>query len=808
MSRYFAGVFCALVLLIGERCLAEEQAGAQAYSKRTSRGTVRLFGGGRRADVGDVIEKRCVVCHGCYDAPCQLKLSSNRGLRRGASKHVVYNSKRLWDAQPTRLGIDARKEHDWRKLGFYPVIGGASPADSSVSTLAQLLALARSNPPVADAPLDKGVSLDLHRALSCPKPSEIDAYLSANPRGGMPYGTAPLTDANYKLLEEWAQTGDPLPETSRKVPLAVANVIARFELFLNAPDKRRALVARYIYEHLFLAHLHIEGDDDAHYFRMIRSPTSPGEASGLATGQAQEQRRGQAPAEIPTRRPFDDPGPDPFYYRIVPVVDTVLHKEHIVYEIGLKRIARYHQIFFEADWRVSRLPDYSNQAGGNPFSTFAEIPATARYQFLLDDALFFVRSFIRGPVCYGQVAVDVIEDRFWVAFLDPAADLSLREPDYLRSITPALELPVAEADGDIVERLFSFSMTSSMDYLRRRNSAYSDEATGYAGLNYASIWDGDGGKNNGALLTIYRNFDSASVVTGFVGAIPKNAWIIDYPLFERLYYNLVAGFDVFGNVAHQLTTRMYMDDLRREGEAIFLSFLPRHRRRAYFNSWYRGEFSQLDEWLEATPIDVNVPTGIKYQSDRPKAEFLETLVRRRPGSWPTYDPINRCQLETCANSSAVKGELRRLVGDVAPWAKFFPDVALLVLKDPRRQNKIFSVVNDKAHLNVAFVFLEEERREPSSDRLTIVPGQFTSYPNFFFKARADQLAKFVDHVLRIRSQADYLDLVLKYGIRRSSPEFWPTYDLIQAQLRTQNPREAGLLDLNRYKDPKVDDPLD
>ena len=26
--------------------------------------------------VKPVLEKRCVVCHGCYDAPCQLKLSS------------------------------------------------------------------------------------------------------------------------------------------------------------------------------------------------------------------------------------------------------------------------------------------------------------------------------------------------------------------------------------------------------------------------------------------------------------------------------------------------------------------------------------------------------------------------------------------------------------------------------------------------------------------------------------------------------------------------------------------------------------
>lgn len=29
-----------------------------------------------RDDVRPVLERRCVVCHGCYDAPCQLKLGT------------------------------------------------------------------------------------------------------------------------------------------------------------------------------------------------------------------------------------------------------------------------------------------------------------------------------------------------------------------------------------------------------------------------------------------------------------------------------------------------------------------------------------------------------------------------------------------------------------------------------------------------------------------------------------------------------------------------------------------------------------
>ena len=43
------------------------------------------------------------------------------------------------------------------------------------------------------------------------------------------------------------------------------------------------------------------------------------------------------------------------------------------------------------------------------------------YRFLLDEAEFFIMNFIKGPVCRGQMALDVIEDRFWVYFVDPAS---------------------------------------------------------------------------------------------------------------------------------------------------------------------------------------------------------------------------------------------------------------------------------------------------------------------------------------------------------------------------------------------------
>ena len=36
-----------------------------------------------------IIDRRCVVCHGCYDAPCQLKMSSMDAIDRGANTQKV-----------------------------------------------------------------------------------------------------------------------------------------------------------------------------------------------------------------------------------------------------------------------------------------------------------------------------------------------------------------------------------------------------------------------------------------------------------------------------------------------------------------------------------------------------------------------------------------------------------------------------------------------------------------------------------------------------------------------------------------------
>src|SRR5574343_1301035 len=67
--------------------------------------------------VRPILDRRCVTCHACYDAPCQLKLTRYDGITRGASPDAVYSSTRLAAASPTRLGFDATTNAAWRGQG-------------------------------------------------------------------------------------------------------------------------------------------------------------------------------------------------------------------------------------------------------------------------------------------------------------------------------------------------------------------------------------------------------------------------------------------------------------------------------------------------------------------------------------------------------------------------------------------------------------------------------------------------------------------------------------------------------------------
>lgn len=144
-------------------------------------------------------------------------------------------------------------------------------------------------------------------------------------------------------------------------------------------------------------------------FALVRSTTPPG----------------QPVNRIATRRPYDEPNVDRVYYRLVAYPATIVDKTHQPYALNDNKLDRIQELFIKPDYDVKELPSYKPTVAANPMTAFAALPVEARYNFMLDNAQNTIMSFIKGPVCRGQLALNVINDRFWV-FL-----LTLKLPNYL-----------------------------------------------------------------------------------------------------------------------------------------------------------------------------------------------------------------------------------------------------------------------------------------------------------------------------------------------------------------------------------------
>jgi hypothetical protein len=731
-----------------------------------------------RRDVQPLLDRRCVVCHACYDAPCQLKLTAWEGIARGASKDRVYDGGRLTEAPPTRLFEDAQRASQWRDKGFHPVLNerAASPqADLAASVLERMLALKRRNPLPADPVLPKTFDFSLDRHQQCARLDQFDGFEREYPQWGMPYGLPGLSDEEHALLARWLAAGAP-DEGPPPLASSVERQVKQWEEFLNGDSLKQRLASRYLYEHLFLAHLYFESEPAPAYFRLVRSATPPG----------------QPVAPIATRRPYDDPGVARVYYRLVPERESIVAKTHMPYALGPQRMARWRAWFIEPGYAVDALPSYEPAVAANPFVAFRALPVKARYRFLLDEAQFTIMNFIKGPVCRGQLALDVIEDRFWVFFADPERDPLNADAEFLARESGNLRLPAeAGSDAGILAPWLEYSRLETR-YLQAKSAFLERQFGGPERIGLNFVWDGER-RNPNAALTVFRHFDSASVVQGLVGDPPKTAWVIGYPLLERIHYLLVAGFDVFGNAGHQLNSRLYMDFLRMEGEFNFLILLPQDERTRLRDHWYRGATREVKDYVYGRRAFFDQDSAIEYRSTDPLAE-LYGLLRARLGPAPKA----RFTLDT-VEDAALRRDLDALAGLRGASLAWLPEVAVLRIDAPPGPARYFTLLRDTGHSNVSHVFAEGQEILPRENGLTVVPGFIGAYPNALYAVRHGELAGFTAAVGALSSEADYRVLADRHAVRRSRADFWAHSDALQDAYAAWAPVEAGLLDYNRLE---------
>ena len=725
--------------------------------------------------VKSILDNRCAVCHGCNDAPCQLNLASHTGVTRGANREQVYAT-RVLAMQPTRLFFDAQSNAAWRAKDFHPVLTerAATPeAEREAGVLYRMLRLKQRTPGPTGGLLPKDrFDFSLDRAQQCPAVEGMDAYERKHPEWGMPFGLPALAPAEHQALARWIEAGAPAAAAA-PLPPAYEHRVARWEAFLNADSLKARLASRYIFEHWFIAHLFFDDLPGNEYFELVRSRTPPGKPIEV----------------IATRRPYDDPGVPRAYYRLRRVSETLLAKTHMPYALNDARLARLKAWFIDAPYEVSALPSHEPAVASNPFAAFRELPVEARYRLMLEEAQFTLMGFIKGPVCRGQVAVDVINDHFWVMFERPDAGKALLSAAFFARELANLRLPAEEENSGALLKWRRYAALEAA-YLKAKSAALKQALAGGATLEL--LWDGDG-RNPNAALTVLRHFDSASVVPGLLGEQPQTVMLIGYPLLERIHYLLVAGFDVYGSVTHQLTTRLYMDFLRTEGEMNFFAFLPLAERQAVHDRWYRGADRASIAELWDTRAYADMETAVRYTSGDPLAELYGMMKKRAA-------PVSSARYTLAASglSAAPLRELNRLAALRGRALSHLPEAAILTVRDGARERH-FSLIANRAHSNVAELFDEADRRLPAEDSLLVANGFIPAYPNAFFVVEASRLSAFVDAVSRLGSESDYSTLMESYGIRRTDPRFWPHSDALHLAWRQSAPREAGLFDYNRFE---------
>jgi hypothetical protein len=131
-------------------------------------------------------------------------------------------------------------------------------------------------------------SFDVDKTTACPRNApELDKELNENPERGMPFGFPPLTTTESETIASWLRRGAGGPASALDDD-KVEKEIAKWEDFLNGhdsgSDSRTPLVAAYLFEHLFYAHLHFDSAPG------VKKPPFESDTLGLNLGLTYDRR--------------------------------------------------------------------------------------------------------------------------------------------------------------------------------------------------------------------------------------------------------------------------------------------------------------------------------------------------------------------------------------------------------------------------------------------------------------------------------------------------------------------------------------
>ncbi|WP_233490277.1 fatty acid cis/trans isomerase [Thiocapsa marina] len=745
--------------------------------------------------VQPIFDRRCIACHGCLGSPCNVKLDSFPGVDRGGFGQNPYSTRLTADPRTDMDAADSTAQ--WRERGFYPILARTASAQSNLddSILYRMIdaGMRHNVPGFSRASVDP---FRLQRfAGTCPSTADaLAARLQEHPGLGMPFGLPALAEEDFAILRDWIARGSPGPteaEEANARRLANPTAVAAWEAFFNSSDPRQALVSRFIFEHVFLATIVLE-DSPGDRFRLVRSSTPP--ASLLDEGRGGRSAE-DAPIElISTALPYGDPGVERVWYRLEKLTAAPVQKSLFVWRLAPTDIARLSELFLSPDWAADADLDPPWDIG-NPFRIFAAIPAESRYRFLLENAAVIVGGITYGPVCNGQIATYAVKDQFWVFFLDPAYDISVRDPS------------LGLDDWDLFMDRSLVGNAAYLDAYAKTRARLDPE-----GWSLDAIWDGDG-ENRNAWLTLLRHETNVSVLRGAQGGMPQTFWLMGYSGLERLYYDTVASFEYWAGDARKLETLLFFNMLRQEFEDGFLGLLPREERERIRHQWTRGIGSVA---LSLIPFEtVDQPTRIEVRGPDPLIDLVEQIARHLgPRISGLPDRLNpRVKPEVAVDApiedfddweSAVS-MLTALQGQ--PFVPQLPSVLVLRLNraegPPQDRHRVYSLVANRVYKSQYTLVFQNGQALPDEDTLSVYPTLVNGFPNLFIDLDLADAGRFLTDLRAVENKDDWNRFASRYGVLRDSARFWPFYDWINRWNDEHRGDAAGWLDLSYYDAPEI-----
>lgn len=736
--------------------------------------------------VEPILANRCAVCHGCTDAPCQLKLVSHKAIKRGSSKINLFGIH--GNIAPTRMR-DANTLAGWRKLNFSPIVPDQPSrnmvADRESSVFYRAITQGLENRPLE---FDADVLRPYFDANDnyCPaNVLEYEKMSREHSNMGMPLGLPALTLREYQTLVTWLENGAPGPtsatQSKRETPSAPA-VVQKWEAFLNRRASKYRLIARYIYEHLETARLHFK-ESPGEFFEIVRSKT-------------------EAPApisEIVTETAATNPGSGPVYYRLRKIDEIIVKKNHIVWDTDLDELAKIGALFESLPWKLGK--EFRQEFTGNPFHDFKAIPAEIRSRFMITHSHLIIDQMVRGSVCIGTGATYAIRDHFWVMFLKPEAD-------------PSVQTPGLGMQWLMLRNGPHFEQEISADF--SNNTRYQDAFETYlrkirpAGLGVNDIWTGNGDPN--ARITVFRHDIIASAHKGWVGGRPLTTWVLSYSNFERLFYNLVVNYRVWGAPLHKVRTWDLMREIRIEGEELFTTLLPETYRWDLRNQWTRswgrpemkihedrsyGRGSLVKITDQADPVG-DLLAQVNQHLGAHRSELDDSLNQPlSPGQRP---PNALPALQTADRSRADFEQALRLLTarHDRHYATALPANTYLRLTDEVSGDQhVYSVITNRAFLHHQSPLGSGSRRVPAEEDISIFPGIVGTHANLFVDLKLRDASRFLTDLYNLRA-GDFEKFRSTWGLKRSSPDFWPFMDWMTSWAEQADPINGSRLDLSQY----------